>query len=168
MSASNPLRKLVDRANHLPPWLTTRVLTWAFGSKVKLAGTTGIEVLKTDGRSVTFRQRNRKKAQNHIGGVHAAAMALLAESATGFITGINLPGDKLPLIKSMKVNYLKRTQGDMQAVATLTDEQIAMMQQQEKGETLVQVVVTDESGESPIECEMLWAWVPKKRKEKAA
>ncbi len=33
------------------------------------------------------------------------------------------------------------------------------MQTTEKGETLVQVLVTDESGEAPIQCEMLWAWV---------
>ncbi len=28
---------------------------------------------------------------------------------------------------------------------------------------LVPVTVTDESGESPIACEMLWAWVPRRR-----
>jgi hypothetical protein len=26
------------------------------------------------------------------------------------------------------------------------------------------VVITDESGQSPIQCEMIWAWVPKVRK----
>ena len=100
--------------------------------------------------------------QNHIGSVHAAAMALLAESATGFIVGINLPGDKLPLIKCMNLNYVKRATGDMTAVATLTDAQIALLAQQEKGEINVQVKVTDETGIQPVECEMIWAWVPKR------
>lgn len=165
MAAKNPLRKLVNTANKFSPWMSSKILTWAFCSQVKLAGTAKIQIVETDGSAVTFRLQNRKKVQNHIKGIHAAAMALLAESATGFITGINLPGDKLPLIKSMKVNYLKRAQGDMQAVAKLSDEQIAMMQQQDKGEVLVNVVVTDESSESPIECEMLWAWIPKKKKQ---
>lgn len=138
-------------------------MTKMFRYKVKLAGTTGIEVLHTDGKTVTYRQKNRRKAQNHIGSVHAAAMALLAESCTGFIVGINLPGDKLPLIKTMKLNYVKRATGDMTAVASLTDEQIALMQTQEKGEVNVLVKVTDETGIVPVECEMLWAWVPKKR-----
>ena len=138
-------------------------MTMMFRYKVKLAGTTGIEVLHTDGKTVTYRQKNRRKAQNHIGSVHAAAMALLAESCTGFIVGINLPGDKLPLIKTMKLNYVKRATGDMTAVASLTDEQIALMQTQEKGEVNVTVKVTDETGIVPVECEMLWAWVPKKR-----
>ncbi|MBN7820739.1 DUF4442 domain-containing protein [Bowmanella yangjiangensis] len=162
MPASNPLRRLVDKANGYPRWLSKRILTWAFCHKVKLAGTAGLEILETDGRTVTMRQRNLKKAQNHIGSVHAAAMALLAESASGFIFGVNLPGDKLPLIKSMQIRYLTRAQGDMQAVASITDEQIQAMQTQERGDTLIAVAVTDSTGAQTIECEMRWAWVTKK------
>jgi acyl-coenzyme A thioesterase PaaI-like protein len=107
--------------------------------------------------------RNRRPVQNHIKGVHAAAMALLAETASGFLVGMNLSDDKLPLIKTLKVDYLKRTKGDMRAVATLSEEQKQQIYHQPKGEVSVSVIVTDESGEEPIRCEMLWAWVPKKR-----
>ena len=34
---------------------------------------------------------------------------------------------------------------------------------QDKGEVVVPVTITDASGESPIQAEMTWAWVPKKR-----
>jgi len=67
------------------------------------------------------------------------------------------------LIKSLQVDYYKRTQGDMKAVATLSPEQIALIRSTPKGEVNVPVVVTDESGEEPIKCTMLWAWVPKKK-----
>jgi hypothetical protein len=40
-------------------------------------------------------------------------MVLLAESCTGFIVEINLPDDKLPLIKRMDLNYVKCATGDM-------------------------------------------------------
>jgi acyl-coenzyme A thioesterase PaaI-like protein len=163
MPVNNPLRTYVDKVNQYPTWLSGKLMTWLFRFKVKLAGTTGIEVLHTDGKTATYRQRNRRKAQNHIGSVHAAAMALLAESCTGFIVGINLPGDKLPLIKRMDLNYVKRATGDMTAVASLTDEQIALMQTAEKGEVNVKVQVTDATGIEPLECEMIWAWVPKRR-----
>ena len=76
---------------------------------------------------------------------------------------MNVPDDKLMLLKSMKVEYLKRAQGDMKAVATLDRAQVGRMVTEDKGDVLVAVVVTDESGESPIRCEMVWAWVPKKR-----
>ena len=39
---------------------------------------------------------HRRKVQNHIGGVHATATALLAETATGMVVGMNLPDEKLP------------------------------------------------------------------------
>lgn len=42
--------------------------------------------------------------------------------------------------------------------------QIEEILSKEKGEVLVDVKVTDSTGESPIECEMLWAWVSKQRK----
>jgi acyl-coenzyme A thioesterase PaaI-like protein len=163
MAVTNPLRKFVDKVNQYPSWLSSRLMTWVFRYKVKLAGTTGIEVLHTDGKTATYRQKNRRKAQNHIGSVHAAAMALLAESCTGFIVGINLPGDKLPLIKRMDLNYVKRATGDMTAIASLTDEQIDLMQTAEKGEVNVKVQVTDAIGIEPLECEMIWAWVPKRK-----
>jgi acyl-coenzyme A thioesterase PaaI-like protein len=162
MSVRNPLRDFVNKVNQYPQWLSAFLMTKVFRFKVKLAGTTGIEVLFTDGKTATYRQKNYRKAQNHIGSVHAAASALLAESCTGFIVGINLPGDKLPLIKTMNLNYVKRATGDMTAVATLTDEQIALMQTTEKGDINVQVIVTDETGIEPVKCEMVWAWVPKK------
>jgi acyl-coenzyme A thioesterase PaaI-like protein len=138
------------------------VISKIFGRVVPLVGTASLRYEELTPERVVVSIRNRRPVQNHINGVHAAAMALLAETATGFAVGMNLPDDKLPLIKTLKVDYLKRTRGDMRAVATLTKEQMQLIRTTPKGETLVPVLVTDESGEEPIRCEMLWAWVPKK------
>jgi len=131
---------------------------------VPLVGTAGLRFDEITPDRVVVSIRNRKPVQNHIKGVHAAAMALLAETATGFCVGMNLPDDKLPLIKTLKVDYLKRASGDMQAVAQLRPEQIQQILTQDKGEVTVPVSITDQSGQSPIQCEMVWAWVPKVRK----
>ncbi|MCW8090878.1 DUF4442 domain-containing protein [Alteromonas sp. ASW11-130] len=163
MSKTNPLRKFATWAINKPDWLSRKLLTWMFRYKVKLTGTTKLEILNTDLTTVTFRQRNLKRVQNHIGSVHAAGMALLAESATGFVVGVNLPGDKLPLIKSMDLKYVKRATGDMQAVATLTKDQLELMQLEDKGEVWVDVKVTDATGIEPVVCQMVWAWVPRKK-----
>ncbi len=48
--------------------------------------------------AVLFAQ-NRFRVQNHIKGVHACAMAILAESATGTVFGMNVDDSKLPLLK---------------------------------------------------------------------
>lgn len=159
MKTVNPLRTFAEKTLTYPKWLSMRLLTWVFRYKVKLVGTTKLEIIDTDLKSVTFFVKNRTKVRNHIGQVHAATMALLAESATGFVVGLNLPGDKLPLIKTMNLKYVRRSTGSMKAVAWVSDEQIALMQSAEKGDIMVAVKVTDESNEEPIICEMNWAWV---------
>ncbi|HEX4869962.1 MAG TPA: DUF4442 domain-containing protein [Moraxellaceae bacterium] len=163
MSFSNNLTRVVSKFLFLPPTLRATVVTGIFGRFVPFVGTSGLRYEELTPERVVVSIRNRRPVQNHIKGVHAAAMALLAETATGFAVGMNLPDDKLPLIKSLKVEYLKRTQGDMRAVATLSPEQVELIRSTPKGEVLVPVMVTDESGEEPIRCEMLWAWVSKQR-----
>ena len=48
-------------------------------------------------------------------------------------------------------------------MAQLRPEQIQQILTLDKGEVTVPVRITDESGQEPIACEMVWAWVPKKR-----
>ncbi|KMN32197.1 MULTISPECIES: DUF4442 domain-containing protein [unclassified Chromobacterium] len=164
----NSMSRIADKVGKLPAGLRSTVLSMMFGKIVPFLSTAGLRFEDVGHQRLTVSIRNRKKVQNHIRGVHAAAMALLAETSTGFVVGMNMPDDKLMLLKSMKVNYVRRSQGDMRAVASLSLEQIQLMHDTEKGEVLVPVQVTDESGEAPIECEMLWAWIPKKRPEQGA
>ncbi|WP_174874315.1 DUF4442 domain-containing protein [Vogesella oryzae] len=161
----NSMCRMVDKTAALPAGLRSWAITKMFGRFVPFLGTAGLVFEEVSRERMVVSVKNRKKVQNHIHGLHAAAMALLAETATGFVVGMNVPDDKLMLLKSMKVSYFKRAQGNMKAVATLTPEQVGRMLVEDKGDVLVEVLVTDESGEAPIACEMVWAWVPKKRKE---
>ncbi|GGY22484.1 DUF4442 domain-containing protein [Paludibacterium paludis] len=160
---SNSMSRLAAKAGRLPAGLRSFVLTRAFGRIVPFLGTAGLCFEEVTQQRLIVSIRNRRKVQNHIKGVHAAAMALLAETATGFVVGMNVPDDKLMLLKSMHVNYTRRSQGDMRAVATLDEAQIQRMYVEEKGDVTVNVTVTDESGEAPVQCEMVWTWIPKKR-----
>lgn len=162
MSFNNNLNRVVSKLSFLPPGVRSSVISRIFGRVVPFVGTSGLRYEELSPERVVVSIRNRRPVQNHIKGVHAAAMALLAETATGFAVGMNLPDDKLPLIKTLKVDYIKRTQGDMRAEATLTPEQVNLIRTTPKGEVTVPVVVTDESGEEPVRCEMVWAWVSKK------
>lgn len=156
------LRTAVDRVRLLPPALFRQAVTRMFNFQVRFAGTAGVSFEElTESRAVLV-LRNRRKVQNHIGGIHAAAMALLAETGSGAVFGMNVPGTHLPLIKTMNIRYLRRAVGDLRAEATLTAEQRLRIQAEPKGDVTVAVKVIDESGEQPVECEMVWAWVPKK------
>ena len=161
MAKSNQLSKLVKASSRLPQGIRTALLSKTFGRVVPMVGSARIRYEQVSNDQVMVSMANHKAMQNHIGQVHACAMALLAETATGFVTAMNVPDSAVVLIKSIKIDYKRPTQGAMRAIATLTAEQQQLMQSTDKGETLVQVVITDESGEAPIQCEMLWAWIAK-------
>ncbi len=138
------------------------LLNMAIRNTVKFVGTAKVKVEMLDFNRSVMSLQNRKRVQNHIGTIHATAMALLAETATGLLVGMNIPDEKIPVLKSMKIDYLKRAVGEMRAEAHLKPEQIALMRTEDKGEVLVAVQVTDEEHKQPIECQLLWAWTPKR------
>lgn len=139
-------------------------MSFVFGRIIKFAGTAKIRIDQLEFKGSTLTLKNRKKVQNHIGSVHAAATGLLGESATGFLIGLHIPDDKIPLLKSMHIDYVKRSSGDLVAKATVTDEQIEQMRNTEKGDVVVNVVITDAKGNEPVNCEYIWAWVPSRKK----
>jgi len=134
----------------------------AIGANLGFTGTAALDFVELTPQSSVVHIGNHRKVQNHIGGVHAAAMALVAETATGMVVGMNVRDDCLPLCKTLRVKFRKRATGALTAVATLEPEQRQLMHETDKGEVIVAVQVTDEAGEQPIECEFVWAWVPKK------
>lgn len=163
MAKQNTLNKIVSNINKLPEIVRSKALSTLFGKTVKFTGTTGIKVEELTVRRAVISLKNKKSVQNHIGSVHAVASILIAESATGYLIGMNISDKCVPVIKTIRADYVKRASGDMKAVASLTSEQIKLIQSSDKGETVVPVTVTDGEGKEPIIMEMVWAWTPKKR-----
>lgn len=159
---TNRFSRFINKVNFAPRKLKPFILTKFFGSTVKYAGTTGISIRSVSHEQVVIKLANKKKVQNHIGGVHAVAAALLAESATGIVFGMNVPDDSVPLLKTMHIEYQRRMKGALTAVATISAEQRQQILDDEKGDMLIEVTITDESGEQPIVCQMDWAWVKKR------
>lgn len=159
-SRPNRLVRSLQRLQAVPgfvrPWARNQVLRRA----VPFTGTAGLDFAVMTPQRVEIGITNQRRVQNHIQGVHAAAMTLLAETATGMVVGMNVRDDCVPLAKQLSVAFIKRAQGSLRAVAVLSDAQRALMQQTDKGEVTVAVQVTDESGAQPIECEFIWAWIP--------
>ena len=163
MQDINRLGRLVRLCKKLPRAWQGAAVSRLFNGAVKFSGTAGIRIRQADFDRAEMRLENRRKVRNHIGGVHAAATALLGESVTGLVFGLNVPDGRLPLLKSMRIDYVRRANGGLTAVAQLSEEQIALIRGAEKGEVEVAVRITDDDGEQPVEARYVWAWVPKKR-----
>ena len=156
----NRLQRQLERLSEVPafarPWYRNIVLRRA----VPFIGTAGIKFVDLSPERVEVTLANERKVQNHLQGIHASAVNLLAETATGMVVGMNVRDDCLLLAKEIKMAFKKRATGALRAVAVLTPEQRAALQASDKGEINVSVVVTDEAGISPVECEFIWAWIP--------
>ena len=156
----NRLTRQLERLQDVPAFARTWVRSMVLRRAVPFTGTAGLQFMEMGAARVEIGIQNERKVQNHIGGVHASAMNLLAETATGMVVGMNVRDDCIPLAKELRMAFKKRATGAMRAVATLTPAQIALMQSSDKGEVNVAVVVTDEAGVNPVECEFVWAWIP--------
>jgi uncharacterized protein (TIGR00369 family) len=160
---ANRLSRNVAQLDRVPSALRTRARSLVLGRVVKFVGTAGLSVEELTATRAVVSVKNRTKVQNHIGSVHAAAMALLAETASGFVVGMNVPDAAVPVIKSMHLDFVRRAKGALRAVAELSEDQRQLILSTEKGEVTPLVTVTDEAGETPIRCTMVWAWTPKRR-----
>lgn len=162
---SNPFTKILTAVKFLPKPAQSFVLTKTFSKIVPYVGTTGIVYEEVTPNKLVVSLDNKKAVQNHIGTVHAVAVTLLAETATGFILGINLPSDRVLLVKSYEVNFYRPIkQGQIAAIATLTNEQRQHILDTAKGEMVIPCVIEDRNADSdrdPITVEMTWAWIPK-------
>jgi uncharacterized protein (TIGR00369 family) len=163
MTASTRLSRAIDRVERLPGPMRTFARSFAVGRVIPFVGTAGLRIEQLDRERCVIALPNRRKVQNHIGGVHATATALLAETATGMAVGMHLPDGRLPLLKRLDIKYLKRAEGAVRAEAWLLAEDRARMQHEERGEAVVPVTVTDEAGAVTVECAICWAWITKRQ-----
>jgi acyl-coenzyme A thioesterase PaaI-like protein len=162
MEYNNRLNRSLVAVKKAPSFLQNWLRDRAIGKFVKFVGTANIHFEKMTCHEVVLTLANATKVQNHIGQIHAAATTLLAETATGMIVGMNLPDDKLPLMKTLTVHFIKRSQGAQRAVATLSDDQIAQLRNTERGDMIVPVAIHDEAGTEVVKADMCWAWILKK------
>lgn len=166
---NNQFTKLLSVTKYLPASARSTILSKAFGKVVPYVGTTGVYYETVEPNKVVVSLNNSKAVQNHIGTIHAVAVTLLAETATGFILGLNLPSDRILLIKSYSVNFYRPLKkGQIAAIATLSDAQRLEILETPKGEMIIPCVINDRESDSerdPIVVEMTWAWIPKSELE---
>ena len=158
--APNRLERSLMRLDEVPAFLRGFVQNLILRRAVPFTGTAGVQFIALTPERVEVRLANERRVQNHIHGVHASAMNLLAETATGMVVGMNVRDDCLPLAKELSMAFKKRATGGLTAVATLSAAQREAMRASDKGEVQVTVTVTDEAGIEPVECVFTWAWVP--------
>jgi acyl-coenzyme A thioesterase PaaI-like protein len=105
-----------------------------------------------------IRIRKRRSVLNHIGTVHAIAMCNMAELAGGTMAEVSVPSTHRWIPKGMTVQYLKKAETDLRAVAELK----AMPQFGVAAELPVTVNVMDVNGDAVFRA-VITMWVSPKK-----
>ena len=153
----NKMSKLID-FTHKFPFGKTFIRSKILGNIVPFTGTSSLSFEKVEPNEVIISLKNGRSVQNHIKQVHACAMALVIETATGFVVGMNLPDDKILLIKELNLKYIKKSSGKVKGTASLTEKQIAEIKNEPRGDISVPVILTDDESKNPVLAEAIWAW----------
>lgn len=109
------------------------------------------------------RMSNRRSVRNHIGTVHAIAMCNMAELSGGLVTDVSIPATHRWIPKGMTVEYLRKAETDLVAVATPLGQAVP----DAAGEYPVQVEVRDAAG-TPVFRARITMWVSPKAARKGS
>jgi len=164
MAPSNPFVRIADRYENVPSHLRRPLVTKAVGEVIPFVNTAACYVEAYTPRRVAVRLDNEERLQNHLGGLHAAALALLAETATGLVVALNVSDGSTPLLRAMNISFDEFAREAVKAEATLSDDEGSQIQSRPIGQIKVDVGLTaPEDDTTLVSGTLKWAWVPEQR-----
>jgi acyl-coenzyme A thioesterase PaaI-like protein len=143
-------------------WLLNRLL----GRLVPFNRPHGFAIVRIETDRIVTRAANRRINHNHIGGIHACAIATIAELSSGLVLLSKLDPTRYRLIMArMEIDYLFQARMEIQATTLLDARQV----QQEVVERLQdggavnftqETLVEDRQGQTVARAQITWQIKP--------
>lgn len=163
MGSSNPFVEVADRYSQVRPGLREPLVTKAIGDIIPLVDTARCFVEAYTPGKVGVSLENWEGVENHVGGIHAAALALLAETASGLVVALNVPDGSAPLLRTMDVSFDRFSRRSVYAEATLMEEEREDVRSRPIGRVEVDVSLQGSEGSTLVTSSLQWAWLPEER-----
>ena len=100
--------------------------------------------------------KDRRSVHNHLGSIHAVALANLAELTSGLALNCGLPENARGILKAFSIDYLKKARGPLTATS-----ETPLPSSNLKQELTVIVETRDSSGAVVTRAQALWLIGPK-------
>jgi uncharacterized protein (TIGR00369 family) len=111
--ASSILRAQWPRLSRLPGG--RRLFSRVVGLLAPYSGSIGAEVVELREGYARVALRDRRAVRNHLGSVHALALANLAEIAGNLALLYSAPADSRMILAGLSMEYLKKARGRLEA-----------------------------------------------------
>lgn len=140
-------------------WLFTRVICW----RAPYFSSISPRFISLEPGRAVVSMKKRRKVQNHIGTIHAIAMANLCEIAAGVLTEVTIPTSMRWLPRGMNIQYLAKAETEIQVDATMP-EPSGMNPQ----DLVVNCDVRDASGKTVVSAQITMYVTPKPVRQASA
>ncbi len=135
-----------------------RIMGEALGVMAPYTGTIHAEIVSVEPGRAQARMKDARRVRNHLGSIHAMALANLGELATGLAINFGLPPDARGILTKFQIEYLVKARGAIVATATCP-----VPETNEKVSYEVRADLADESGNVVAKVAATWLIGPVKK-----
>jgi acyl-coenzyme A thioesterase PaaI-like protein len=134
------------------------VFSTLLGWVVPYSSSIGATVVELRPGFARIEMRDRRRVRNHLKSIHAIALVNLAELSTGLALNVGLPADARGILKSVRIDYLKKARGKITAECTCE-----VPATSEEAEFEVVAKLTDTAGDVVARATAVWLVGPSRR-----
>ena len=147
------LRTLWRRLASLPAGKS--IFTFLLGRMTPYSSSIGARVEQLEPGFCRVALRDRRRVRNHLGSIHAMALANLTEMASGLAVLVGLPATVQGIVTGFSISYLKKARGPLIAECRADHLDVTAAQDYE-----AEVSITDAQGDVVARASARWRLRP--------